>query len=1324
MLRRGRRGWRWATRVAAVLVIAGLALYLYSVGLETADKLASALGLLVALSALLVSVLSRPRPDETPVPKQRIRAATEFSYLEYVRQITPVELRGRETELDQLRAFCTGDGFYWRWTAGPWSGKSALLAWFVLHPPPGTEVVSFFVNGRFNPHHNRDAFIDALTEQLLELLDRPADPEASELSRVARLHSLIAEAASSCRFRGEQLVLVVDGLDEDRLLTPDQELFSIAALLPDKPLPGLKVVVAGRSDPPLPVDVPDRHPLRDPAVVHELSPSVHARASEQAATHELRTLLRDPLAQDVLGLITAAGGGLSEHDLSELTERSPYDVQALLTGSSGRTFGRQPAAWRRESTPDIYGFAHEELRIATTGSLGPAVLRASSDRLDQWAERYRAAGWPDHTPEYLLRGYLGKLLEAGDLPAAVALAVDSARHDLMLARVGVHHAALLEIRSVAAALTAQETVDLASVALLAFHRNEIEQHTSNVPTELPGLWARMGDFDKAESLADSITYRWSRESARTELLDIAAEQGDVARLESAAEQAESKTVRDHAVQLLRTLRATDVPPDAVSGTDTAAAQGPADQNPLSRVRALAERADRAGDLEGRELAQQAVALAETVEVAERPRAFIAVLRSSVVQADPAWTGDLLARAAQAALQITSPPDRVWALTEVSRQARRSGTAEHVARLYAAIDAEIALMRGRRTRRAAVEEFAEQLGYWGEPDRAHELLARESSLYDEEHVGVRLTSVRVWLAAGDLRRADEVAAQITDLGQRSRARLRVVRTYCEAGQLPAALATYSLIPEPSFRLSLMPTLVTAAIAAGSPDQAAELLAEGELVGAEVVSVSMWALAGSRNDLCRLAGSALDLGNRPQAVRLAELAVAPGNSFDFQDVVSSGLAELARRLVAIEALDRAERVNARISSAFQRVVTRFVRTGDADDDRPIAVRRRDAAALGPALDPLVARAEAGHPQEAAAAAWEVCASSQPVFGTAADRPMVAALAAIGAAGGWPELLRLVDRSAGFVVGPTVIARLTEATIRGGDEAGAAVLSGWLEERAPEMLRAVVAAVRTETDPAAGTALLDELVRDIRGIESGFRRDLSLRRMQETLLFAGAYDQAERLLSAFDDELERSDALGVVAAAEAIAGLDERWENLVASGDPDRCEQHRRAVATAVAEAGDHRRAVAILRGSDDPFLGPAYLATVRSAVDNGDLDFAEEMLTEPEHIGVTARDLSTLAAVQGWCALAKAGEAAGDHRAQAWARSAEELVEGPAGEDERLKGRLALAEIAPPAQARVLLARAFGVGNWWAPLDLVSRHDPRALACLADALIERLPEIELG
>ena len=61
------RAWVWAGRVTAIVILAGLTGYLVHVGLDTADKLASSIGVVIALAALFAPYLL-PAPGGPPMP--------------------------------------------------------------------------------------------------------------------------------------------------------------------------------------------------------------------------------------------------------------------------------------------------------------------------------------------------------------------------------------------------------------------------------------------------------------------------------------------------------------------------------------------------------------------------------------------------------------------------------------------------------------------------------------------------------------------------------------------------------------------------------------------------------------------------------------------------------------------------------------------------------------------------------------------------------------------------------------------------------------------------------------------------------------------------------------------------------------------------------------------------------------------------------------------------------------------------------------------------------------------------------------------------------
>jgi hypothetical protein len=104
------------------------------------------------------------------------------------------------------------------WLEGPaFCGKTAVLAWFVLHPPEGIAVAACFLRRRTGDADARYV-LDVLGRQLAAHADRSYVPAPHRSTQRDDLLDLLSEAAAASAQRGQRLLVVVDGLDEDQTL--------------------------------------------------------------------------------------------------------------------------------------------------------------------------------------------------------------------------------------------------------------------------------------------------------------------------------------------------------------------------------------------------------------------------------------------------------------------------------------------------------------------------------------------------------------------------------------------------------------------------------------------------------------------------------------------------------------------------------------------------------------------------------------------------------------------------------------------------------------------------------------------------------------------------------------------------------------------------------------------------------------------------------------------------------------------------------------------------------------------------------------------------
>ena len=490
-----------------------------------------------------------------PEQGQLVRSA----YLAQVRDIAPDLLIGRDDELADWAEFCAGlDSYAW-WQAGPWAGKSALASWFVLHPPAGVDVVSFFITGRLIGQADSDAFLTDMIEQLDSLYPASAKSPVIAGARVGAWWDLLASAAADAQERERRLVVVVDGLDEDEAgATPPRGKPSIASLLPRRPPSGVRFIVTSRPDPGLPDDLHSDHPLRA-CKPHRLSVSPVAENIELLAKQELRDLLAgDQIAIDVVGYIAGSGGGLTRSDLSALTGAPPHKLDPVLRGVFGRSLytraSTDPRNPQANPATRVYLFAHETLRVTAEEQLGDELARYR-EKVHDWIGSYASSAWPGTTAGYAIRGYLRLLAATADVMRLSVLARDPRRHAFLLEATGSNSAALAEIET-AQNLIVENEVDLQPLVELAVYRHAISIRNEAIPADLPIVWAQLARFDHAEALARAMPRLGDQAHALTGVAIAIAQAGDP----------------DRAEALARTIPGPDAQADALTRVATAIAQ--------------------------------------------------------------------------------------------------------------------------------------------------------------------------------------------------------------------------------------------------------------------------------------------------------------------------------------------------------------------------------------------------------------------------------------------------------------------------------------------------------------------------------------------------------------------------------------------------------------------------------------------------------------------------------------------------------------------------------------------------------------------------------
>jgi len=859
-------------------------------------------------------------PDVAPPTLAEI---VDETYAGRIEEIAPLSLEGRDKELAALTGFCAGEEAYQWWRADPWYGKTALASWLVLHPPAGVRVVWFFITGRLAGQADSAAYTEALIAQLAGIVGEPNPPASVLPERHGQRIRLLEKAAQQVDAAGGRLLLVVDGLDEDRGKPPDGPT-SIASVLPRRPPRGLRVLVTSRPHPGIPLDVKQDHPLRGCTVV-KLTRSDRAQQIEQEAKLELSEHLAsgDPLKIDILGFISASGGGLTRTELAELIGRPRYEVDQRVSGGFGRSLTvRTPTLPEPGPGEPVLIFGHETLREQADEQLAGEIRRYRR-RIDDWVTGYRQRGWPDDSPRYVFRPYARLLRSTRNTQLLGELATDRQRHDRMLRRTSGDANAYQEIvEAHQLLLDPTSSSDIPRLVLLAFEKHRLAARNRSIPLDLPAVWARLGQTGRAIALARSFDEPEYQALALTAVARERAAAGAV----------------DDAERIARTI----------PGAEEAA------QALAELVRVMAD----AGRM------QDADRIASSIVVREpRAHAFIAVAAAL------AATGRV-ADAEQAAARV----NHVWrsaALTAIVNALAAGGRLADAERLTRSI--------GPQHRRPeAVVAVARALAAAGRVDDAERITRL---IADETWQRIGFVAIAEALAVTDRIEASERILRAMAGSDEAAARAKIAEALAAAGKLTAAEQLAGAMPDVQDRLSI--ATATALAAAGRIAEAEQ--AVGKVNGGwnrdqVVVLVRAMASQGSAVDAVRIARGIISdeshyaevltaaadglaaAGYSAEAQRTAEDAEQAARGRSAPADHAHALTNIAQALASAGHVHEAERVgrhvdNDRRATTLAVIAQTLADSGRLDD----SARLLDAAMTGGTVDPDRQR------QARAALAW---------------------------------------------------------------------------------------------------------------------------------------------------------------------------------------------------------------------------------------------------------------------------------------------------------------------------------------------------------------------
>jgi tetratricopeptide (TPR) repeat protein len=782
------------------------------------------------------------------------------------------------------------------------------MAEFVLSPPPDVTVISFFITARLAGQNTRTAFCEVVQRQLYAFLDEEEPPVTEHTRDELFLHAL-ERVASKCATLDKRLVLVVDGLDEDRSVEMPHGGHSIAALLPAIPPHGMRIIVAGRPHPPIPRDVPQQHPLRTNSINHRLTRSPHAAAIRVEAENSLDELIeKGGLAYELLGLVAAAGGGLSAEDLANLTQTRQLRVRRTLDGTVGRIFVTSPSIWT--PSKEVYLLGHEEIQNAALDILSEGEIAEYRTRICSWADQYKNQAWPVETPEYLLSGYAQLLRSIGDLDRLSKLAYDSDRHERLWRTTGSDLDALTEVATALDLhrVRAQEgRPDVATSLLVAMARDALRDRTNNVPEGLVVAWAILGNTDRAINLALS----YSDHARQIKTLATAGRY-----LLKAGEVESALLFANLSVEVAQSSSDFEVRAIALAGT--VAIYSEAGQSETARQNA-AHSLDIAETFNSTPLRVRAISQLVSLIGNDSPRCMNALTRAvedTRSVAESATQAEMLIQIAQAMTHIGRSDDALEVAIDVRDISHSVISSDAKASLFCQLsqvasslgnpDLASNALKYANKASAGIYDFArrsrslvEIVAALADTGRIQRALDLTEQITEQEYKGRALAYIAGKLAdTGEHRKAEELARAIVAPNWRAQSLADLAIAVARAGDISRAIILARSIEEPSVRAQALAEIAVTVSCAGQRSHAERIAAEAAETARDAIEPSKLFRA-----ITDITEAVLEVDSGVQVTRLIDQAAKLARDIPESDGQARHLARAASFLAQVGQYERA-------------------------------------------------------------------------------------------------------------------------------------------------------------------------------------------------------------------------------------------------------------------------------------------------------------------------------------------------------------------------------------------------------------------------------------